>query len=305
MNSVLKPSSANPGRALASPWVEQLADLAVWALIEEVMLSPKPGLVDARSRGAHHDLDWMLMCRSAHALRPAFLAMICCAAWRQESVELREELGSIGRWAESLMMQATGGVNTHRGAIWALGLLVSAAAMCPDQLAALKVADRAGSLARIPDRAVLSGTGNPGERACRTHRVDGARGQAQSGFPHVTRLALPALKNWRNRGIGEVATRLNVLLVLMRELDDTCLLARGGKEGLMHVQAKAASVLAAGGAGAPEGFLMLEALVDDLRIRHLSPGGSADLLAATLFLDRLAAFRFSAFDGEQGWSNGT
>lgn len=304
MNSVLKPGGPNPGPVLASHWTEQLADLAVWALIEEVMLSPKPGLVDAKSRGAHHDLDWMLMCRSAHALRPAFLAMACCAAWREESAALREELGGIGRWAESLMMQATGGTNTHRGAIWALGLLVSAAAMRPDQLVVPKVADRAGGLARIPDRALASGTGNPGERACRMYGVGGARAQAQTGFPHVTRLALPALKYWRDRGVGETEARLNVLLVLMRELDDTCVLARGGKEGLMHVQAEAASVLVAGGAGAPEGVRMLESLADDLLIRHLSPGGSADLLAATLFLDRLAGFRFQAFQGEQKWSNG-
>lgn len=106
-----------------------LASLAVRALIEEAELTPKPALVDQRGPGAHTDLSLMLMRCSAHYLRPSF-ELMALASFRQiPSQTLREHLGAIGRWAEQSMLLATGGANTHRGAIWTLGLLVSAAAM--------------------------------------------------------------------------------------------------------------------------------------------------------------------------------
>src|SRR5512133_2524486 len=105
-----------------------LAQMVVTALIDEATLTPKPGLVDFRGRGAHRDLDWMLMCHSAWALHPGFCAMAEAGASGMHTQRLRERIGRIGRHAEVTMLQATGGVNTHRGAIWALGLLVTAAA---------------------------------------------------------------------------------------------------------------------------------------------------------------------------------
>ncbi|MBH1983047.1 MAG: triphosphoribosyl-dephospho-CoA synthase, partial [Burkholderiales bacterium] len=98
------------------------------ALLDEVTLTPKPGLVDLRSRGAHADLNWALMCHSACVLQPVFAAM-AQAAWESDDDDgLRQRIGAIGRDGEALMLAATDGVNTHRGAIWALGLLVTAAA---------------------------------------------------------------------------------------------------------------------------------------------------------------------------------
>ncbi|MDO4681367.1 MAG: triphosphoribosyl-dephospho-CoA synthase [Lautropia sp.] len=285
--------------AVRARWSEYLADLAVSALIDEVTLSPKPGLVDAGCNGAHEDLDWALMCRSARALRPGFEAMARCAASREQSVQLREEVGLIGRLAEQQMMRVTSGVNTHRGAIWSLGLLVCGASMRPGQSDVFKVARRAAGLARLPDRAIASGTGNRGERVCRAHGVGGARGQAENGFPHVMKVALPALWFWRSCGRSEDEARLNALLALIRCLDDTCVLARGGMDGLKYVQAGAASVLEAGGVGSSEGNRMMARFSEELLTRNLSPGGSADLLAATLFLDRLAEGGFGFFMGEK------
>ncbi|HWT70690.1 MAG TPA: triphosphoribosyl-dephospho-CoA synthase, partial [Oxalicibacterium sp.] len=109
-----------------------LATLAVQALIAEVTLTPKPGLVDLRGRGAHRDLDWPLMCDSASALHPAFQAMAVAGATIVDPQTLREELGRIGREGEAAMLRATRGVNTHRGAIWSLGLLLAAAAQNED-----------------------------------------------------------------------------------------------------------------------------------------------------------------------------
>ncbi|KAB8058827.1 triphosphoribosyl-dephospho-CoA synthase MdcB, partial [Janthinobacterium sp. FT14W] len=105
-----------------------LARRVLQALLDEVTLTPKPGLVDLRSRGAHADLNWALMCHSACVLQPVFAAM-AQAGWDSDDDDaLRQRIGAIGREGEALMLAATDGVNTHRGAIWALGLLATAAA---------------------------------------------------------------------------------------------------------------------------------------------------------------------------------
>ncbi|WP_245714413.1 triphosphoribosyl-dephospho-CoA synthase [Janthinobacterium psychrotolerans] len=268
-----------------------LARQVLQALLDEVTLSPKPGLVDLRSRGAHTDLNWALMCHSACALQPVFQAMADAGAAIGDDDALRQRIGAIGREGEAVMMAATGGVNTHRGAIWALGLLVTAAAQLQergDSLAPTAVAARAGALARLTDRSAPGETGNKGQLACRQYQVGGARGQALAGFPHVIEVGLPALRAARARGDNPTTARLNALLAIIASLDDTCVLSRGGVAALLAVQAGAARVLAAGGAGTLAGTEALLALETKMLELHVSPGGAADLLAATLFLDSLA-----------------
>ena len=127
---------------------ERLADLAVDALIDEADLSPKPALVDRRGNGAHTDLHLGLMHASALALWPAFKEMAQIAIEIGEvGLPLREAIGLIGREGEQAMLATTNGVNTHRGAIWALGLLVAAVALEPQSSAAGPVALRAARLA--------------------------------------------------------------------------------------------------------------------------------------------------------------
>ena len=260
------------------------------ALLDEVTLTPKPGLVDLRSRGAHVDLNWALMCHSACVLQPVFAAMAGAGERMDDDDLLRQRIGALGRDGESVMMAATGGVNTHRGAIWALGLLVTAAAQQVARggsLAPQDVAARAGALARLQDHGAPQETGNKGELACRQYHVGGARGQARAGFPHVTQIGLPALRASRARGDSETTARLNTLLAIISTLDDTCVLSRGGVAALTALQAGAANVLAAGGAGTPAGTRALLALEAEVLLLNVSPGGAADLLAAALFLDSL------------------
>jgi len=103
----------------------------------------------------------------------------------------------------------------------------------------------------------------------------------------VIDIALPHLRASRRRGDSETSARLNALLSVIIELDDTCVLSRGGSAALAAVQAGAAGVLAAGGAATAPGRRALRRLEADMLARNVSPGGAADLLAATLFLDRL------------------
>jgi triphosphoribosyl-dephospho-CoA synthase len=291
----LRPSTHGTPAVLAT----RLADLAVGALVDEAMLTPKPGLVDMRGSGAHTDLTWLLMCRSAHALRPALHGMALAGQAIRQQEQLRAHIGALGRDAECTMMLATGGVNTHRGAIWALGLLVTAAAQ-PGPAGCAHVAARAGALARLADPGAPKRTGNKGELARMEHKVGGACGQAQAGFPQVLHAALPALRQSRARGDGESAARINALLAVIAELDDTCLLARGGQVALDAAQLGARWVLDAGGVATGAGMLALRSLEADMRARGISPGGAADLLAAALLLDRIEQERVLDVESNHG-----
>jgi len=263
----------------------QLAELARQALVAEVELTPKPGLVDRRGAGAHSDLSLDLMRQSAAAIAPYFEAMGDSAQSMPFDRGLRTEVAAIGRAAESAMLQATNGSNAHKGAIWILGLLVTAASRGID-LNPAAIAQDAAFLARLPDRAqpqLLS----HGEMVRARYGATGARGEAFAGFPHVLHVGLPTLRAERNRARTETNSRLWALLNIMARLEDTCVLYRGGTVGLAIVQKGASDALLAGGPGSVAGELAMLRLDQELLIRNISPGGAADLLAATLFLDAL------------------
>ena len=263
----------------------QIADAAVAALRAEAELTPKPGLVDRRGGGAHADMNLELLAVSAEALREAFEQCADAATRMPSGPELRARIGAVGRAGERRMLAVTGGVNTHRGALWALGLLSTGAACTRSMGAAVEVAAR---LAQLPDHgAPRREKDSHGERARTRFGASGAAGEARAGFPHVTGHALPALYRARSRGADECSARIDALLAVMASLQDTCLLHRGGPAGLATVQQAAAGVLAAGGSAAPDGARRLAALDDLARNQRLSPGGSADLLSAALFLDSL------------------
>jgi len=278
---------------------EAIGELAVAVLIDEATLTPKPGLVDGRGSGAHPDMSLRLMIDSAHSLRDGFVAMARAGqAATRIDVSLRERLGALGRETEATMLLASGGINTHRGAIWALGLMAGAAGWLGKSRSVNAIAQIAGVIARLPDRHRPAHTGNKGELARHAFGVGGARAQAEACFPHVIGIGLPALRASRARGDAEPTARVNALLAIMAQLDDTCVLARAGRDGLAEVQAGAEAVLDAGGIGTLAGRRHLHELETSMQVRHASPGGSADLLAATLFLDRLSDRLSAAQPGE-------
>jgi triphosphoribosyl-dephospho-CoA synthase len=283
MNETSAPIRSFAARTLSAL---ELADVAVWALREEVLLTPKPALVDRRGNGAHRDMDLPLLLRSAVVLKPMFVRVAEAAMKLPPGTPLRERLGRIGRDGEAAMLAATGGINTHRGAIWSLGLLCAAAASagraCDDAAA---ICERAGRLARLP--ACASATPSHGRAAFLRHGARGARGEAEDGFPHVHDVALPALRSARCHGSSEADARLQALIALIARVDDTCLLHRGGRSALDAAQRGARAVLDAG-VETVRGKAALHELERELLERNASPGGCADLLAATLYVDRLA-----------------
>lgn len=245
----------------------RLGELAVAALVDEVELTPKPGLVDLRNSGAHRDMDLPLFRRSARSLEPYFRQAVSLG---MERMDCMPSLQAAGLAAEKTMFAATAGVNTHKGAVYGFGLLL--AAMGSRLVRGGDVFETAAALARA---GIPPDPGTHGGEALRRYGASGARGEALAGFPHV-RQALTVL---RDPG----GSPLRALLTLLAEVEDTNLLHRGGPEGLRFVQAAAADILA----GPPEEDVSrLEALDSACTARNLSPGGSADLLAAALLLER-------------------
>jgi triphosphoribosyl-dephospho-CoA synthase len=225
------------------------------------------------------------MRRSARTIAPYFAKMAFAAAVAPMDKELRATVAAIGREAEAAMLRTTAGSNAHKGAIWLLGLLVCAASESAD-LQSENIARNAGYLARLPDHARPQIVSH-GELVRNRYGATGARGEACANFPHVIGVGLPALTEARRTGRTEQDSRLLALLEIMSHLDDTCVLYRGGTEAQRVVHRGSTQVLAVGGPGTPEGNAALRDFDRELVRRRISPGGSADLLAATLFLDAL------------------
>jgi triphosphoribosyl-dephospho-CoA synthase len=262
-----------------------LASLAREALIAEAELTPKPGLVDRRGSGAHDDLSLTLMHQSATAIEPYFAEMALHSQGQALDINLRSQLAAIGRDAERAMYHATQGSNSHKGAIWILGLLVAAAARVPSG-SADEITATAGAIARLPDRAQPTLITH-GDLVRSRYGAGGARMEASNNFPHVIHCGLATLRRGRANQHPEEICRLDALLSLMAELDDTCVLYRGGIEALHVVQSGAQAALDAAGSSTTGGRQRIYQLDRELLARHVSPGGSADLLAASIFLDAL------------------
>ena len=267
-----------------------IAEQAYRALLYELATWPKPGLVSHVDAGSHHDMDAAMLCRSAEALRP-FFAELALAGWRGAGMN---QLREIGMRAEAAMLSATGGVNTHRGAIFGLGLLSAAAGTIANvskdgavsaqgELGAI-VAQRWGADIRRGPVPLHS----HGSAALRQYGAGGARAEAAAGFPSIYEIGLPAL--WLGRALAPgdaAAAPVQACFALIAAVRDTNLLHRGGSEGARYAADAAAAFLAAGGVGASDWRVRAARAHAGFVARRLSPGGCADLLAMTLFVEAL------------------
>ncbi len=262
-----------------------IARIAARALRLELETYPKPGLVSHVDAGSHTDMDAGTFRASTAAVAPFFRALVGAGAAGAAMPALRR----IGLDAEVAMRAATGGVNTHRGAIFGLGLLCAAAGALPrPEAGALGGLVRERYGAAILDGPVLLHAA--GARVRRRHGVGGAPAEAAAGFPSVYRVGLQALRRGRAaQPCDEEAARVETCLALIAHVEDTNLLHRGGPDGLAFARDEAARFIDDGGVAQPDWRRRAEALHRAFIDRRLSPGGSADLLAMTLFVDAIEA----------------
>lgn len=260
---------------------------ATLALHDELALAPKPGLVSLVDSGSHDDMDAHTFMRSLFALRRYFVRIAELGAAHAPFVDLQ----ACGLDAEARMLAATGGINTHRGAIFALGLLCAAVAAAQadggmDDPASVREALRrhwGDALARRSERPPQL----PGGVAAQRYGLRSASAEAALGLPVLFETAVPAWGTAAAQGLGGGRLRLQVFFAILAVLDDANLAHRGGLEGLRFARDQARAYLARGGAAHAAGLEQAWAIHRAFVARRLSPGGCADMLSGACFLHRI------------------
>ena len=249
-----------------------LAQLAENALREELDTTPKPGLVDRDDSGAHRDMDYEKMSRGISALRPYFTELAVTAGKGLDAESVRK----IGIEAEKAMLEATHGVNTHKGALFCIGLTVSAAASLLSNGDALGEENLRQNIKRIAE-GIPRSENTHGAEVKRSYRVGGALDCALHGYSALFEDWLPFYRSlkgdpWRNH---------RTLLRIMSTLDDTNILHRTGPQTLERVKATAAQLC--------KDFSLndLKKLNQDFITENISPGGSADMLSLTILTNNI------------------
>lgn len=269
------------------------------ALLEEVYTTPKPGLVDLYSNGAHTDMDVHTFERSAQALRPYFCSMAARGYLMDAGPEeLFRKIRATGIAAEKAMYRATDDINTHKGLIFTLGIFCAAAGRCmrdtgkitagglflTEQQMTVKILT--DELEQLRGKEAVSN----GERNLKAYGSAGIRGEAILGYPAVWEIALPVMRQGIREKRDWNLIKLQGLFTLMSRVEDSNILSRQDPETLRKVHREAEDFLGQGGAYADNALLKLQKMDDDYIRRNISAGGCADLLAASIFIGMLLGY---------------
>lgn len=266
------------------------ARLATQALLYEVCTTPKPGLVDRQHNGSHSDMNIYTFMASAAALTPYFQQCVLTGrkTAHRPGPDTLAALRPAGILAEDAMRQATGNVNTHKGAIYSMGLLCGAMGRLerekwaiPEAVLRMVAAMAQGEVLRARQGASPLDPPTAGQRIYQAHGIAGVRGEAEKGFPTVLSYGLPVLEQGlaREKTMDEAGAA--ALLHLLAHTDDTNMMARGGLERQLQVQAQLKELLSRSPFPSQEEIASLDRAFVHQR---LSPGGSADLLALCYML---------------------
>jgi triphosphoribosyl-dephospho-CoA synthase len=283
-----------PPRAARLAFARDMARLAVRSLHEELCLYPKPGLVSPVDNGSHDDMNAATFMRSLFSLRHYF-KKICLAGWDDAPFA---QLKLLGIAAEAAMLKATRGINTHRGAIFSLGMLCATAGRARAQGTPMTPAAlRAAMLIRWGEELAMHAapTSAPalsnGLRVAAQYAASGAREEGALGLPSVFEIGVPALLASRTRGASMTHARIDTLFALMAHISDSNVYHRAGPHGAQTVRSHAQRFIDLGGTAnagwRAEALESHRVFVD----QRLSPGGAADLLAASCLVHAIAALK--------------
>ena len=266
----------------------EAARYACQALLYEVAITPKPGLVDRENSGSHRDMDFFTFQASAAALQPYFAQCVRIGRQGGTPTETLRALRLPGKLAEAEMRRATGGINTHKGAIFSMGILCGALGRLdrknwadPDRVLEECAAMAKGIVSEDYRGLTPETAKTAGQKLYILHGITGVRGQAEAGFPAVREVGLPALYTALGKGMNINEAGCAALLELIVHTADTNMIHRGGYEGMLRARLEVKSALERDGFYSRRTLEELDAYFIE---NNLSPGGSADLLALTLLL---------------------
>lgn len=248
--------------------------LAADALRQELDTTPKPGLVDCADSGAHSDMDYATMSRSIQAIHPYFTQL--ALAGFSKTLPQADALRQLGLEAEKAMLDATGGVNTHKGALFSMGLTIVAATHLLFNQKSINATDLQATITQLALR-FEQPSGTHGHQVLAQNKVNGALASAQNGYQQLFSDWLPYYS-----GLNGDPQRLHkTLLRIMSMLDDTNVAYRKGADEMKHVKDEARALL--------DDFSLakLSQMNSDFTARNISPGGCADMLSLTFFVHSL------------------
>ena len=277
---------------------KQLSILATQSLLHEVALAPKPGLVDRFDEGSHSDMDFSTFLNSTAALSVSF-RKIADFGYTFSGDDLKEALPRlrlIGLEIESDMFLETHGVNTHKGAIFLLGFsifvsayLIARESFTNEKFVSIIQKMNGDLVARELGKKLYLGKETHGEECFRRFgkKGQGIRGEIQAGMPCVFQKALPVLHQYFDHEAVLNDKLLNkglthALLEIISQNDDSNILYRKGVEILEELKDRAVVCIRA--YDTSKFIAEYDALIEFCRVKKISPGGSADLLAVSYFM---------------------
>src|SRR6056297_29978 len=263
---------------------------ALKALLYEVIVGPKPGLVDRYNNGSHSDMNIFTFIDSSIELEDYFED--CCIIALENSTEDYDEIFNLlrkrGQKAEDEMFFITKNINTHKGAIFSLGLVSAASALSFLNANSVTAENISYYVKKLYSKAYYDDLNNinkenltAGEKIYLNYGIHGVRREVSEGFPTVFNHSLPFLLDLEKKNLPFNDICIYVLLKIISKSDDTNIISRGGREGLDYAKDCAVNILEN----------IAEDRIDDIKnmdlafiSKNLSPGGSADLLAVTLMI---------------------
>lgn len=265
---------------------------AIKAMLYEASTHPSPGLVSPKSCGAHKDMDYYdFLDSSAALIHPLY----CCAKEgieTEDTKRLFSKLRGIGIAGEKRMFEATGGVNTHKGMLFLMGISIAASAYCIYRNISFInlsniIAEMTEGLVREElEKSIIKNEAlSHGEYLFSLYKTTGIRGEVERGMPTVFEEALPFYESMAQ--LSREERLVQTLLKLMSISEDSNVLYRRGPEGLNYVRASAEKALKLGGITTSEGRKYIAYMENSFKEKNISPGGSADLLAVTLFFSEI------------------
>lgn len=281
--------------------LDKLAQESITALLYEVLLSPKPGLVDRFNNGSHNDMDTFTFINAIQALSPYFKQYLKTGFNHEGSPkDLFIKSREVGYKAELSMMIATNNINTHKGANFTFALVLCATGYLlkqnrvslPFDMADTKmlfhyVSKMSNGLVTHDFKDLEMKTKlSYGEKLYTQYEITGIRGVAEEGYPIITEYVMPYLrKNLNDKSLEFENVFLHVLALIMSESEDTNLIHRGGLKAYKDIKKQAKHIF---DNTCPQ--TIKEAFIEfdqQLIERNLSPGGAADLLSLSIFIAKL------------------
>ncbi|WP_234117436.1 triphosphoribosyl-dephospho-CoA synthase CitG [Clostridium hydrogenum] len=271
-----------------------IASFAIQAMMYEVSCFPSPGLVSPVSNGAHKDMDFYTFIDSTCALSSYFVKFVREGFKEVSCKQLFRNIREIGIEAEKDMFLKTKGVNTHKGMIFLMGIACAAAGKAVsdgrsfEAIRKIIVEMTAGIVKSELENIDLNKELSYGEKIYVDYKIKGIKGEVEEGMPIVFDFSLKFFDESAELSIND--RLVHTLIGIMQVCEDTNIIHRHSVEILREVQEKAKSIIKAGGMKSCEGREMIQNLNEEFIEKNISPGGSADILGVTVFMDLIRKY---------------